>query len=73
VRLSCARLNAAADEPSEHRGQRGCPQLGEDMLSVELHVLNYRPIVVEKALYWEPQGRGLGERHECDRDALVPP
>lgn len=31
-----ARLNAAADEPVEHRGHRGLPQLGEDTFSVEV-------------------------------------
>jgi hypothetical protein len=32
------------------------PEIGEGMFSVDVQVLNYQPIAVEKALYWNSEG-----------------
>ncbi len=32
------------------------PELGEGTFSAEIQVLNYQPIAVEKAMYWDADG-----------------
>ena len=32
------------------------PELGEGPFSAEVQVMNYQPIAVEKALYWNSEG-----------------
>ncbi len=44
------------------------PELGEGTFSAEVRVLNYQPIAVEKALYWNAEGVRLGRRHERHGD-----
>ena len=36
------------------------PELGDGLFSAEIQVLNYQPIAVEKAMYWNAGGADLG-------------
>ena len=40
------------------------PELGDGNFSADIQVLNYQPIAVEKALYWNAGRRGVGRRHQ---------
>ena len=50
-------LHARADQPPEHLGERRrAVELGEGRFSADIQVLNYQPIAVEKAMYWDADG-----------------
>ena len=47
------------------------PELGEGVFSADIQVLNFQPIAVEKAMYWNAGRRDLGGRHERHGDAAA--
>ena len=63
-------LHAAAVQPPDHlQPTRDVAELGDGVFGVEVQVLNYQPIAVEKAMYWNAGGESFAARHERHRDA----
>ena len=60
-----------ADEPLNIWANDDVPELGEGMFSADVQVLNYQPIAVEKALYWNSEGVVVGRRHQRHGDAAA--
>jgi len=48
------------------------PELGAGVFSADIQVLNFQPIVVEKAMYWNSGTENLGRRHRHRRHAHPP-
>ncbi len=49
------------------------PELGEGTFSADIRVVNYQPIAVEKALYWDAEGVTWAAGTNVTATRLPPP